>query len=109
MKFLSFIFISLFSLNSHSESKATEYAYELSQLSIEYSEISKKGWLRPLNCSYCTKAIYNFDQKLIVYKNGEPSSIQELINKHYSAFEFTVLVDISSETISRIFFRIKEQ
>ena len=108
MKYIIFTIISLLSLNSFGASKAIEHAYEVGEITLEYSDVSHTGWIRPSNCTHCKKGLYTFTSDILVYKNNQPVPLTTLLKEYLSSNQLTLIVSMEDETVTRIYYAIGE-
>lgn len=62
-----------------------DIALEMESFDVEYSEISKTGLIRVVDCSDCTKKIYTFDDNIIIKKQGNIITLEEFMQDYWNA------------------------
>jgi len=101
MKFFIFSLVFICS-NVFAEIISIYTPLEAESISVEYSDASKQGIIRVVNCSPCTKKLYNFSSSVLILKNGQTFPLEKFLEEYWKAKYPTIFLDQNTNTIIRI-------
>lgn len=103
---MKLILISLLLFVSSASAKiiTLDIALEMESFDVEYSEISKTGLIRVVDCSVCTQKIYTFDDKIIIKKQGNIITLEEFMQDYWNAKYPTLFADKDNLSIMRLIY-----
>jgi hypothetical protein len=100
--FMPTLVLILSTLSAATFAKSLEIALETESIRVEYSEISKTGFVTPNNCEQCTKKVYHFNSIPKIKRRGKEVSFERFLGDYWNAKTATLFLDPETLTLRRI-------
>lgn len=98
---LSLLLLTIANL-SFSELIILEEAVETHGIRVEYSSVSKRGFIYPNRCDLCDRKVYEFNGPIAVTRDGTPISFETFLVDYPNASYPTLLLDPKSFNVLRV-------
>lgn len=102
MKLILSILLLTIANMSFAEIIILEEAVETHGIKVEYSSVSKRGFIYPSRCDLCDRKVYEFNGPLEVTREGNPISFDTFLVDYPNAEYPTLLLDPKSFNVLRV-------
>lgn len=102
MKNISLVLTVFFSSLSFSAVEDLETPLEMNSFLIEFREASKTGVIRVKGCNRCKQEFYEFNEDVVITRQGQIISIDILLNEYWDVKYPTIFLKANGTKATRI-------